>query len=73
MEKVGLEEELMKQIHEKAREHILQKNEQYTSHANKGSKRVVFEPGDCVWLHMRKQRFPPQRRSKLQPRGDGHF
>jgi hypothetical protein len=33
----------------------------------------VFEPGDWVWLHMRKERFPVQRRSKLLPRGDGPF
>ncbi|XP_062083589.1 uncharacterized protein LOC133789956, partial [Humulus lupulus] len=33
----------------------------------------VFEPGDWVWLHMRKERFPTQRRSKLLPRGDGPF
>ncbi|XP_057789811.1 uncharacterized protein LOC131006667, partial [Salvia miltiorrhiza] len=30
-------------------------------------------PGDWVWLHMRKERFPLQRRSKLLPRGDGPF
>jgi len=34
---------------------------------------VRFEPGDWVWLYMRKERFPEQRRSKLMPRGDGHF
>ncbi|XP_057485167.1 uncharacterized protein LOC130771560, partial [Actinidia eriantha] len=34
---------------------------------------IVFEPGDWVWLHMRKERFPVQRRSKLLPRGDGPF
>ncbi|KAL4284259.1 hypothetical protein GQ457_16G015650 [Hibiscus cannabinus] len=39
----------------------------------KGLKRVVFEPGYWVWLHMRKERFPTQRRSKLLPRGDGPF
>ena len=65
--------ELVKQIHEKAREHIQRKNEQYASHANKGRKRVMFEPGDWVWLHMRKERFPAQRKSKLQPMGDGLF
>ncbi|GKV11018.1 hypothetical protein SLEP1_g22307 [Rubroshorea leprosula] len=41
--------------------------------ANKGRKKVVFEPGDWVWVHMRKERFPAQRHSKLQPRGDGPF
>ena len=34
---------------------------------------MVFEPGDWVWLHMRKERFPTQRKSKLLPRGDGPF
>jgi len=34
---------------------------------------VVLEPGDWVWVHMRKERFPKQRKSKLQPRGDGSF
>jgi len=34
---------------------------------------VRFEPGDWVWVHMRKERFPEQRRSKLMPRGGGPF
>ena len=25
------------------------------------------------WLHLRKDRFPNKRKSKLSPRGDGHF
>ena len=33
----------------------------------------VFEPRDWVWLHMHKEKFPSQRRSKLFPRGDGPF
>ena len=41
--------------------------------ANKGRHKQVFDPGDWVWLHMRKERFPAQRRSKLLPRGDGPF
>ena len=41
--------------------------------ANQGRKSVVFEPGDWVWLHLRKERFPEQRKSKLMPRGDGPF
>ena len=32
-----------------------------------------FEQGDWVWVHMRKKRFPEQRRSKLMPRVDGPF
>ena len=26
-----------------------------------------------MWVHMRKERFPAQRKSKLAPRGDGPF
>jgi hypothetical protein len=32
-----------------------------------------FEPGDLVWLHLRKERFPDLRKSKLMPRADGPF
>ncbi|KAH9705002.1 Endonuclease [Citrus sinensis] len=49
------------------------RTEQYATQANKGRKQVVFQPGDWVWVHMRKERFPAQRRSKLLPRGDGPF
>ncbi|KAH9763304.1 hypothetical protein KPL70_001120 [Citrus sinensis] len=49
------------------------RTEQYATQANKGRKQVVFQPGDWVWVHMRKERFPAQRRSKLIPRGDGPF
>ena len=46
---------------------------QYTKQANKGRKQVNFEPGDWVWLHFQKERFPRQRRSKLLPQGDEPF
>uniref|UniRef100_A0A2N9GUZ1 Reverse transcriptase n=1 Tax=Fagus sylvatica TaxID=28930 RepID=A0A2N9GUZ1_FAGSY len=55
------------------RQHIEKKNEQYANKANKGRRQVIFEPGDWVWVHMRKERFPARRRSKLHPRGDGPF
>jgi len=34
---------------------------------------MIFDPGDWVWLHLRKDHFPTQRKSKLLPRGDGPF
>ena len=34
---------------------------------------MLFEAGDLVWVHLRKDRFPEQRKSKLQPRADGLF
>ncbi|XP_062087666.1 uncharacterized protein LOC133794454, partial [Humulus lupulus] len=65
--------EFVKKIHERARLNIERRTEQYIKQANKGRHKQVFEPGDWVWLHMRKERFPTQRRSKLLPRGDGPF
>ncbi|KAH9724612.1 Endonuclease [Citrus sinensis] len=65
--------EIVKQIHEKAKFNIERRIEQYTKQANKGQHKLVFEPGDWVWLHMRKERLPEQRKSKLLPRGDGPF
>ena len=46
-------EDFVKQIHEKTRQNIERRIEQYANQANKGRKKVVFEPGDWVWLHMR--------------------
>ena len=34
---------------------------------------MVFEPGDCVCVHLRKERFPNQRKSNLDAKGDGPF
>ena len=44
--------DLVRQIHEKAKQHIKWRTKQYVTQANKGCKKVVFEPGDWVWLHM---------------------
>ncbi|KAK1595955.1 hypothetical protein QYE76_059202 [Lolium multiflorum] len=40
---------------------------------NAKKKERVFEEGDLVWIHLRKERFPQERNSKLKPRGDGPF
>ena len=34
---------------------------------------MIFQLGDWVWVHFCKERFPLQRKSKLNPRGDGPF
>jgi hypothetical protein len=65
--------EMVKKLHESVRQHIEKKNKQYANKAGKGRRQVIFEPGDCVWVHMRKERFSARRRSKLHPRGDGPF
>lgn len=60
-------------LHQKVKDNLENKTDQYVKNANKGRKEVVFEPGDWLWLHMRQERFPNQRSSKLKPRGDGPF
>ena len=47
--------ELVKSLHEKARQRIAKTNDANTNKANKGRKRVVLEPGDWVWVHLRKE------------------
>ena len=75
MEKVNLEgkqrAEFMKSLHEKVKAQIEKKTLQYEKQHNKRRKKMIFEPGDWVWVHLRKERFPNQRKSKLMPRGDG--
>ena len=45
----------------------------YAIKGNRGRKESVFNKGDWVWLHLRKDRFPTKRKSKLSPRGGGPF
>ncbi|XP_044486319.1 uncharacterized protein LOC123211582 [Mangifera indica] len=53
--------DFMKDLHAKVHANIERKNEQNTIQANKGCVKVVFKPGDWVWVHIRKERFPPQK------------
>ena len=57
--------DFVKDLHAKVRVNIERKNEQYPKQANKGRLRVVFQPGDWVWVHLCKERFLTQRKSKL--------
>jgi len=59
--------EFVKNIHDRARANIEKMTKMYEKRANKGRKKMLFEPGDLVWVHLRKDRFPEQRKSKLQP------
>ncbi|WVZ98177.1 hypothetical protein U9M48_043646 [Paspalum notatum var. saurae] len=63
----------VKKIHEKTKEAIELKATRKAASMNKHRKKVSFEPGDLVWIHLRKDRFPDKRKSKLMPRGDGPF
>lgn len=65
--------EMVKEIHAKAKQRMEKTYEAVANRVNKGRRHVIFEPGDWVWIHMRKERFPKQRKSKLDARGDGPF
>nr|CAD39843.2 OSJNBb0072N21.12 [Oryza sativa Japonica Group] len=65
--------ELMLKLHETTKENIERMNIKYKLAGSKGKKHVAFEPGNLVWLHLRKDRFPNLRKSKLLPRADGPF
>ncbi|WVZ80568.1 hypothetical protein U9M48_028035 [Paspalum notatum var. saurae] len=65
--------EFVNNIHDRARANIEKMTKKYEKHANKGRRKVLFKPGDLVWVHLRKDRFPELRKSKLQPRADGPF
>jgi hypothetical protein len=65
--------ELMLKMHETTKENIEHMNAKYKISGDKGRKRLHFELGDLVWLHLRKELFPDMRKSKLMPRADGPF
>jgi hypothetical protein len=63
----------VKKLHAKVKNQLGKKMEHYARMANKKKKPMVFAPGDWVWVHFRKERFPNERKSKLHPRGGGPF
>ena len=65
--------ELILKLHETTKDNIECMNAKYKIAGDKGRKHVVFDVGDLVWLHLRKDRFPDLRKSKLMPRAAGPF
>ena len=65
--------ETMKKLHEETRATIEAQVQRQASRMNKNKKPRIFQEGNLVWLHLRKDRFPQERNSKLKPRGDGPF
>jgi translation initiation factor IF-1 len=65
--------EFILKMHETTKLNIEKMNEKYRIAASKGRKEVKLEPGDLVWLHLRKERFPELRKSKLMLRVAGPF
>jgi hypothetical protein len=45
--------DFVNELHARVRANIERKNEQYAKQANKGRLKVVFQPADWVWVHMR--------------------
>ncbi|KAK1615888.1 hypothetical protein QYE76_021405 [Lolium multiflorum] len=65
--------ELILKLHETTKDNIERMNAKYKIAGDRGRKHVVFDVGDLVWLHLRKDRFPALRKSKLMPRAAGPF
>jgi hypothetical protein len=65
--------ELILKLHATTKDNIERMNIKYKVAGDRGRKYVVFEVGDLVWLHLRKDRFPDLCKSKLMPHADGPF
>ena len=60
----------MKKLHFDTRSTIEAQVLHQASRLNKNKKERIFEEGDLVWIHLRKDRFLEEQNSKLRPRGD---
>jgi hypothetical protein len=60
-------------MHETTKLNIEKMNEKYQIAGSKVRRKVKLEPRELVWLHLRKERFPGLRKSKLMFRVDGPF
>jgi len=65
--------EFIHKLHETTKTNIEKMNEKYRIAGSEGRKEIKLEPGDLVWLHLRKDRFPELRKSKLMPRAAGPY
>jgi len=65
--------QFIKDFHEKVKSQIQAQMKKITKFKNKDKRVQSFNEGDLVWLHLRKERFPHLRKSKLSLRRDGPF
>jgi hypothetical protein len=65
--------DFIQKLHETTKQNNEKMNEKYRIIGSKGWKEIKLEPGDLVWLHMRKDHFPELRKSKLMSRAAGPF
>ena len=61
----------MRKQHKKVEAQVEEKDEGSSKQANKGRKKVIFDPGDGVWVHMRKEMLTRQRKSKVFLKREG--
>ncbi|MCH1922700.1 hypothetical protein L9G15_25135, partial [Shewanella sp. A3A] len=61
----------LKKMHEDTRNTIERQVQRLATKLNINKQPMMFNVGDLVWLHLRKDRFPKERKSKLLPRADG--
>jgi hypothetical protein len=59
--------DFVRKIHVKTKEAIEKKDKYTADRANKKRNEVLFQPGDMVWVHFHKDRFPQLCKSKLLP------
>jgi hypothetical protein len=60
-------------LHASTKENIEKMTEKYKLAGSHGRKVVKLEPGNLVWLHLRKDRFLDLIKSKLMPRAAGPY
>ena len=70
---VKLRAKEMKKLYEQVRNNIEKTKADYKVRVNKHRKKIRFNPGDLVWLHLRKERFSSRRKNKLLAKGDRPF
>ncbi|KAK1643359.1 hypothetical protein QYE76_061164 [Lolium multiflorum] len=61
--------DFVQKIHEKTKEMIEKKGKNNAARMNKKHKEMLFKPGDMVWVHFRKDRFPKLRNSSPMKSG----
>jgi len=63
----------IQELHAKVQEKIEKFNKKAKSYAKKKRREAHFQPRDIVWIHLRKERFPSNRKAKLMLRSNGPF
>ena len=58
-------------MHKDTRNTIERQVQHLATKLNVNKHPMIFNIGDLVWLRLRKDRFPQERKSKLRPRADG--